>query len=69
MRGPASQTISGAPSVTSMQTPIHVLANELLHQRVAMGLRVSPERIQDEVVEIAGPTLRHQGMELCKESC
>ncbi len=62
MRGPASQTTSGVPSVTSMQTPIHVLANELFHQRVAVGLRISPQSVQNEVVEIAGPTLRYQGM-------
>jgi hypothetical protein len=33
-----------------------------------MGLRISPERIQNEVVEIAGPPVHHQGMQFFEES-
>ena len=33
-----------------------------------MGLRISPERIQNEVVEIAGPAVHHQGTQFFEES-
>src|SRR5690349_16238662 len=55
IRGPASQTATGQASVSPMEAPLHVLAQEPLHQLFAMGIQETPQRIEHDVIHTPEP--------------
>lgn len=68
MSGPASQTTSNGGSVTTAQSPFDVLAQELFHQNVPMGVDVTPEGIGHDLVDAPRPASLDQSFELREET-
>src|SRR5436305_15278490 len=64
MRGPASAMSFDAESIAATQPPLHIRPDEFLHQLGPMGVDVTPESLQDQLVEIPEPARVHQRAQL-----
>src|SRR4028118_253979 len=65
--GPASQMTVGQSSVSAMQAPLDILAQEPLHQFLLVRFEKAPQGVEHDVIETPEPASVHQRLHLGEE--